>query len=322
GELPVKYLGVLLVSTKLGQKDCQALFELIMRRVKAWVANYLSFGGRLQLILATLVSIQVFRCRTFTLPVSVVKMCESILRNFLWFGVGDAKRAGKVAWAKFCHPKDEGGLGIKSLRTWNKAAIMQLVKITAASSWSWRNVLKLREGLARNLVYYIGDGSATCLWWDPWINSKDLITMYGAWVPFDADIPVHAKVSTVIVNKQWAWPLNSWELREIDTLIRQKSIEQGLDIIHWLSKGKTFSYKATWQVVHIHPKVAWADIVWFSDCIPKHSFCLWLTFHNAYRTTDKLRTYGVVAANHYMFGCGGLESIDHLFFACKFTAEI
>ncbi|GAV62664.1 hypothetical protein CFOL_v3_06187 [Cephalotus follicularis] len=107
GELPVRYLGLLLVSTKLGLKDFQALIESIMRRVKAWAPNYLSFGGRLQLILATLASIQVFWCRTFILPVSVVKKCESILRSFLWFGVGDAKRAGKVAWERVCHPKQE-----------------------------------------------------------------------------------------------------------------------------------------------------------------------------------------------------------------------
>ncbi|GAV89525.1 LOW QUALITY PROTEIN: zf-RVT domain-containing protein, partial [Cephalotus follicularis] len=322
GELLVRYLGVPLVSTKLGQKDCKALFDLIMHRVKTWASNYLSFGGRLQLILATLASIQVFWCRTFILPVSMVKLCERMLRSFLWYGVGDAKRAGKVAWAKVCHP-NEGGLGIKSMWTWNKAAILQLVNITVASSWSWRNVLKLRECLARNLVYSIRDGRATSLWWDPWINGEALITKNGARVPIDADILMHAKVSAVIVNRQWAWPLNSWVLREIDTLVQQKCIEQGPDVIHWLSKGKPFSCKAAWQVMrHILLKVAWADIVWFSNCIPKHSFCLWLTFHNAHRTTDKLRSYGVVEANQCMFGYGGLESIDHIFFGCKFTAEI
>ncbi|GAV80730.1 zf-RVT domain-containing protein, partial [Cephalotus follicularis] len=184
-------------------------------------------------------------------------------------------------------------------------------------------VLKLRECLARNLVYTIGDGRATSLWWDPWINGEALITKYGARVPIDADILMHAKVSAIIVNRQWAWPLNSWILREIDTLVRKKCIEQGPDVIQWLSKGKPFSFKAAWQVLrHILPKVAWDDIVWFPDCIPKHSFCLWLTFHDAHRTTDKLQSYGVVAANQCMFGCAGLKSIDHLFFGCKFTAEI
>ncbi|GAV65005.1 zf-RVT domain-containing protein [Cephalotus follicularis] len=70
------------------------------------------------------------------------------------------------------------------------------------------------------------------------------------------------------------------------------------------------------------PKAIWADIVWFPNCIPKHSFCLWLTFHNEHRTTEKLRKFGVVASNPCVFGCGGSESIDHLFFDCRYTAGV
>ncbi|GAV67642.1 hypothetical protein CFOL_v3_11147 [Cephalotus follicularis] len=226
-----------------------------------------------------------------------------MLRSFLWFGVGDAKRAGKVAWEKVCYPKEEGGLAIKNMRTWNKAAILQLgweivtkkesiwvrwcnlvllkdkrfwaVKITSASSWCWSNVLRLRECLARNLIYSIGDGRATALWWDPWVNGEALFTKYGTRVAIDADIPIRANVSAVIANRKWAWPRNSWDLREIDTLVQRICIEEGPDVIHWRSKGKTFSCKAPWQGLrHILPKVAWADIVWFPDCIPKRSFCL------------------------------------------------
>ncbi|GAV75837.1 hypothetical protein CFOL_v3_19313, partial [Cephalotus follicularis] len=177
------------------------------------------------------VSMQVFWCRTFILPVSMVKKCESIIRSFLWFGVGDAKTAGKVAWAKVCQPKEEGGLGIKSMQTWNKAAILQLgweivikkesmwvrwcnvvllrnirfwaVKISSTSSWCWRNVLRLRECLVRNLLYSIGDGSATALWLDPWINGEALFSRYGTRMVEDADIPLNSKVSAVIVDRQW-----------------------------------------------------------------------------------------------------------------------
>ncbi|GAV65559.1 hypothetical protein CFOL_v3_09074 [Cephalotus follicularis] len=217
GIIPVRYLGIPLVATKLGLKDCQAFMEIILRKVNAWTSNYLSFGGRLQLLLSTLFSIQVFWCRTFILPVSVVNKCESILRSFLWFGVGDAKKAGKVAWSKVCHPKDERGLGIKSLREWNKAAIMQLgwdivarkdtlwvrwcmqvllknkcfweTKISAASSWSWRSVLRLRECLASKLVFNIGDGRNTSLWLDPWFYGQSLISRFGGRVVYDAGIP-------------------------------------------------------------------------------------------------------------------------------------
>ncbi|GAV89295.1 zf-RVT domain-containing protein [Cephalotus follicularis] len=222
------------------------------------------------------------------------------------------------------------------MHTWNPVAIMQLrweivtkresmwvswcnmvllkdksfwvVKITAASSWSRRNVLRLKECLARNLVYNIGNGRATSLWSDPWINGEALTIKYGARVANYVDILIHTKVSAVFANRQWAWLLNSLDPKEIDTLVRQKSIEKGPDVIQWLSKGKSFSCKVSWQVMlQILPKVALADIVWFLNYIFKHNFCFWLTSRNAHRSTDKLRTYGVVVANQYMFGYGGLE---------------
>ncbi|GAV85105.1 hypothetical protein CFOL_v3_28544 [Cephalotus follicularis] len=142
----------------------------------------------------------------FILPVFVLKKCVSILRIFLWFGVGDAKRADTVAW-ELCHPKEEGGLGIKNMRAWNKAAIMQLgweivtrkesmwvrwcyqvllkdksfwaAKVTSICSWSWRRVLLLRDSVATRLVYSIGDGGSTSLWLDPWFNGVFIISRYG-----------------------------------------------------------------------------------------------------------------------------------------------
>ncbi|GAV89256.1 hypothetical protein CFOL_v3_32674, partial [Cephalotus follicularis] len=145
-------------------------------------------------------SLQVFWCRTFILPVVVIKQCESIIRSFLWFGLGDLWKAGKIAWSKVCRPKAEGGMGIKNLRTWNKAAILEhgwdilhrkslvwvnwcyqvlfkgkyfwAVQVTSQCSWQWRKILHLREVLARRLVFEIRDGHNLSLWYDPWMQGQ------------------------------------------------------------------------------------------------------------------------------------------------------
>ncbi|GAV78523.1 hypothetical protein CFOL_v3_21990 [Cephalotus follicularis] len=77
-----------------------------------------------------------------------------------------------------------------------------VVKISGTSSWCWRNVLRLRECLARNLLYSVWDGSATALLLDPWINGEALLSRYGTWMVEDVDIPLNAKVSVVIVDRQ------------------------------------------------------------------------------------------------------------------------
>ncbi|XP_039030563.1 uncharacterized protein LOC120165035 [Hibiscus syriacus] len=50
GVLPVRCLGVPLVTRKLAVKDCQCLIDKISAKLNSWVNRYLSFVGRLQLI--------------------------------------------------------------------------------------------------------------------------------------------------------------------------------------------------------------------------------------------------------------------------------
>lgn len=47
GYLPIRYLGVLLITSRLKAHDCRPLMEKIIERVKPWVANSLSYAGRL-----------------------------------------------------------------------------------------------------------------------------------------------------------------------------------------------------------------------------------------------------------------------------------
>ncbi|GAV87210.1 hypothetical protein CFOL_v3_30636 [Cephalotus follicularis] len=128
--------------------DCKDLVDKLMRRTTSWLSNSLSFGGRLQLLASVLFSIQVFWCSTFVLPVAVTKECDRILRSFLWHGVGNSKKGGKVAWSKVCCPNEEGGLGIKDARSWNRAAIMKIGwdicqrKVSLWTNWCYAALLK------------------------------------------------------------------------------------------------------------------------------------------------------------------------------------
>ena len=56
-ELPIQYLGVPLISSKLIASHCKPLVDGITSKVKCWTARFLSFAGRLQLIKSVLCSI-------------------------------------------------------------------------------------------------------------------------------------------------------------------------------------------------------------------------------------------------------------------------
>ena len=67
----------------------------------------------------------------FTIPVSIVRCLEKIMRYFLWPNNRLTKGIHWVNWREVCRPKYQGGLGIRLLCQMNDA-----LKI----KWIWRFV--------------------------------------------------------------------------------------------------------------------------------------------------------------------------------------
>ena len=63
----------------------------------------------------------------FLLPAVTVRRIESILASFLLKGTSLSHSGAKVAWSSVCYPLTEGGLGIKRIQDWNRAAILKHV---------------------------------------------------------------------------------------------------------------------------------------------------------------------------------------------------
>ncbi|KAL0302794.1 UNVERIFIED_CONTAM: hypothetical protein Sangu_3077400 [Sesamum angustifolium] len=127
------------------------------------------------------------------------------MRKFLWQGSSGTGNA-KVAWDQICKPKDEGGLGIRSLIVMNQALMLkQLWRILqndgssiwvdwihhyrlrnsslwtfngATGSWSWKKMIKLRPLLRNCISYKVGTGSVFSLWQDIWHDSGPLCLSY------------------------------------------------------------------------------------------------------------------------------------------------
>jgi len=107
GTLPIKFLGVPLISTRLTAR-AGLLDGLSLRRLPTGLrtSKRLSYAGRLQLIRSVLFSIQVYWSSIFILPKEVCKVIDQILRSFLWHGaVGISKAAWLGTWSA-----EEGGL--------------------------------------------------------------------------------------------------------------------------------------------------------------------------------------------------------------------
>ncbi|KAG8371706.1 hypothetical protein BUALT_Bualt13G0116100 [Buddleja alternifolia] len=124
GTLPVRYLGVPLITSKLSISNCQPLIRKVETRIGSWTNRSLSYAGRVQLIKSVLSSMHIYWAGVFILPKGVLRALEKIIRKFLWYGNHDSGYA-KVLWSEVCLLEREGGLGIQSLHTGNIALMMR-----------------------------------------------------------------------------------------------------------------------------------------------------------------------------------------------------
>ncbi|XP_039070402.1 uncharacterized protein LOC120217278 [Hibiscus syriacus] len=99
GSLPVRYLGVPLVTRKLAVKDCQSLIDKIKSKLNLCANRHLSFAGRLQLVRVVLFSIANYWCRKLILPEcwsfrSILKLKHAI--SHLFVDSGSDIKTGKI----------------------------------------------------------------------------------------------------------------------------------------------------------------------------------------------------------------------------------
>jgi hypothetical protein len=118
GTLPVRYLGIPLVSSRLRKEHCSDLVDKITTKIQGWAVKFFSYAGRLMLIRSVLRSIHVYWCSVLLLPKAIIKVIDAKCRNYLW-----SEGIHAVDWKEVCLPKKEGGLGINELESWNKAAV-------------------------------------------------------------------------------------------------------------------------------------------------------------------------------------------------------
>ncbi|XP_071726825.1 uncharacterized protein [Rutidosis leptorrhynchoides] len=356
GRLPVRYLGVPLVSSRLVYRDCKILVERVKNKVGNWMNKYLSFAGRLQLINSVLTAMQIYWCSVFILPDMIVKDIEKLLRGFLWCQGPMKKGKAKVKWDDVCMPKEEGGLGIKRLKTWNIALmashawhILTLkqsiwvrwsyeykltshhfwsVGLKAGASWSWRKILLIRPLIRNYICCQVGDGSFGSAWHDSWSNLGILSNIISHNDIIRAGWNDKTVIRDIVNDDGVVWP-RGWG-RKYPTLpsINVPSLSNFPDKYGWKDPQglvHEFSVAKAWD--SLRPRgnqVPWYSVVWYSHCIPRHAFLLWLVLGEKLKTQDKLKPWDVRDGSDLLCPLCKIcpDSHTHLFFKCKYSAVV
>ncbi|GJU13851.1 RNA-directed DNA polymerase, eukaryota, reverse transcriptase zinc-binding domain protein [Tanacetum coccineum] len=295
GSLPVSYLGVPLVSKQIGINDWKKLLDKIKERVLNWKNKMLTYAGRLQLIASVLSAI---------------------------YNQGDLKRgSAKVSWKVVCGSKSQGGLGLKNLGAWNEVLMtkhlcniacnkeslwvkwVNVVRLKGRSIWgiatntnasaSWKHILSLRDKVRHHIIKKIRNGKECFMWFDKWWEKGIISEIIPIEVIQEANLNRNMKVREMIEKGEWKWPLN-WrnKFNAIANTLVPHLNPNNTDSTVWITKkgvkGKFLTNKAWDDLNDRGEEVKWWKIVWFSHCIPRHAFIMWLAIQGRLSTQDRL----------------------------------
>ncbi|XP_039000831.1 uncharacterized protein LOC120126825 [Hibiscus syriacus] len=118
GLLPVRYLGVPLITRKLTAKDCSPLVDKIISKIHQWTGKHLTYAERLELV-------------------------KTVLQSTDTTVIG-----ARVSWSNICCPKSECGLGLKDFKTWNKVYMIRNLIAGERSlwiAWIYNYVIKTKD---------------------------------------------------------------------------------------------------------------------------------------------------------------------------------
>lgn len=112
GSFPFRYLGIPLSASRLRGADYSPLIDRLSSLINNWTSQTLSYAGRLELLKSVVQGVCCYWLSIFTIPCIVIDRIEALCRSFLW-----GSKVSRVSWRQLCLPKEQGGLGLRDLRT-------------------------------------------------------------------------------------------------------------------------------------------------------------------------------------------------------------
>lgn len=159
-------------------------------------------------------------------------------------------------------------------------------------------------------------------WWGPEPLSKFIPMEAISQARFDTCM----KLKDMIHNDQWNWPEEWYERFPIIQTIPMPNLHEELkDKYLWCSSGRCNSYSTNkaWKDWRLNDnKVDWYELIWFSNCTPKHSFIMWIAMHGRLATQDRLAKWYPDRQMVYSLCEACPDSINHLFFECPFSYKV
>ncbi|KAL9299921.1 putative reverse transcriptase zinc-binding domain-containing protein [Arabidopsis thaliana] len=335
GQLPVRYLGLPLVTKRLSSADSLPLIEQIRHRIGTWTSRFLSYAGRLNLISSVLSSITNFLMAAFRLPRACLREINKICSAFFMeggLGLRSLKEANdvcclKLIWRILSHGDS---LWVKWIETnlLKNNSFWIIKSSTTMGSWMWKKLLKYREVAKTFSKIEVHNGQRTSFWYDDWSCMGRIMNFIGDKGIIDLGIKRDKLVAEVWDTHRSRRHITDY-LNQVENVIATSKAnrKEKADDVVWRGRNDIykpqFSTRDTWNNIRTTAtKVTWYKGVWFYQATPKFSFCVWLAALDRLSTGDRMANWKGVSSGSCVFCNHPTKSRDHLFFNCPYSSEV
>lgn len=150
GVFPFFYLSIPFFKGKPRVVHLKPIADRIRAKLSTWKGSLLSIMGRVQLVNSVITGMLSYSFHVYHWPAALLKTMDGWIRNFVWLGDVDTRKIITVARKTVCSPTCDGGLGLKSIASINKAAVLKLSWEILYLDSQWSSFL--RFGFIRNNV--------------------------------------------------------------------------------------------------------------------------------------------------------------------------
>ncbi|XP_042003863.1 uncharacterized protein LOC121752841 [Salvia splendens] len=195
------------------------------------------FKGRLELIRAYLQGAEAYWLQAFLIVGTVTTRLVAIARQFLW-----GSKFSKVAWKDVCLPREEGGLGLRDLDSWNTALHVKILwNIFAKKDTLWIQWVHT-EIVRAEIQLGLDDLSETIRNFVVLETPADSSNIHAACIPDEISSPVGPNVQGLPAYLAW---LKRAVHFEIDPIYQKEDIA--------LVKYALSTSYSTQRILHLSP---------------------------------------------------------------------
>ncbi|XP_058756614.1 uncharacterized protein LOC131629831 [Vicia villosa] len=141
--LPFKILGVMVADSPRKEVMWKEVINIMRNRLSIWSSRFLSIGGKVVLINSMFNSLPLYSLSFYRAPKSHSRDKKNP-RKVTLEGVEGSRGIQWLSWSKVCKEKNQGGLGIRDVESFNTTLLMK---------WKWR-IIKEDIAVWRKLLIY------------------------------------------------------------------------------------------------------------------------------------------------------------------------